>query len=238
MTTRQAPKDLLFYKFDSKDVGAGGLIADHGALGIPLQTSGAVTVDGQATFDGQSTVWSPNWFSYGGGNVLTAECFAKFTAEDYSAGNRAMLFGGSGEPGYNPGTFHLSLVGGETPYLQLTLTYQGNWDCNHAYAGFTPDGQWHHFAVVFNPNEETGKAAYLYIDHQLATSLDWARNGDNYKPFSLGWGMISIGSVYNDSRYYFKGQIDDVRVYNRALTPDQFLQKRDKGFNAFIFLVR
>lgn len=236
VTTRQAPKPLLYYTFDEKDVESNGLVADHSTQSVYLQTNGSVRIDGQATLDGASTIWNHTGFSYGDINVLTAECFAKFDAEDNTGAS--MLIGGSGEPGYMPGTFHLYFVGGETPQVRITITYQGNWDCNTASANFTPDGKWHHFAIVVDPSEGTGKAAYLYIDYELAASLDWPKNGSDFKPFSFGWSTISIGSIYNDYRYYFTGQIDDVRVYNRALAPAQFLRQRTKGYNPFMLIIR
>ena len=240
VTTHQAPKALMHYLFNRNDLDENGRIADHGAFNLPLQSGAGVLVDGQLTLDGASTVTTPDGFSYGGINVLTAECFAKFGTDACpSTGSAAVLMGGQGEPGYNPNTFHLYYVGGETPQIRITVTYGGGaWDCNTATASFTPDGQWHHFAIVIDPNEETAVCARLYIDRKLAAELPWPKNGDNFKPLSFGWSYFNVGSVANDGRYYFKGQIDDVRVYNRALAPAQFQQKRDKGFKPFMFIVR
>ena len=72
----------------------------------------------------------------------------------------------------------------------------------------------------------------------MAAELPSPKNGDNFKPLSFGWSYFNVGSVANDGRYYFKGQIDDVRVYNRALAPAQFQQRRDKGFFPFMIMVR
>ena len=235
VTTRQAPKALLSYKFSPKDVTAEGLIVDRGALGVKLQTSGTVTVNGAATVDGESSIWNATGFTYGDINVLTAECFAKFTVEDNP--DAGMLVGGSGEPGYNPGTFHLYYVG-DAKQVRGTICFQGNWDQSTMSADFTPDGNWHHFAMVINPDEESGKAAALYIDYQKVAEMNWPKNGDTYKAFGFGSSSFSIGSVYNDSRYYLKGQVDDVRIYNRALAPEQFQQKRDKGYQAVAIFLR
>jgi len=234
-TTKETAGAILLYKFNKKDVGSGGSIANHGTYGVQLENSGAVEIGGQAAFDGSSSLRSAG-FSYNGINILTAECFAKPVAgSEASAG---LMIGSSGEPGSKPGSYHLCYVSGEAPCLRLVLNYQGDWDCNYVDAPFAPDGKWHHFAVVVNPNKATGKSAYLYIDYELAAELDWKKNGNEYKAFGYGWDMFSVGGVWNDSRYYFNGEIDDVRVYNRALTPEQFLRKRDKGFDAFMLLVR
>ena len=79
-------------------------------------------------------------------------------------------------------------------------------------------GQWHHVAATW-----TQKAAELliYVDGEKKAALP-AKGGKSFK----AGRQLAIGG--NDQDKYagtglFKGVIDDVRIYNRALTADEVL---------------
>jgi hypothetical protein len=72
------------------------------------------------------------------------------------------------------------------------------------------DSNWHHVLGT----RRNGKN-YIYVDGveqtQTANSVLVDSEGD-----------VSIGKIYsNHNDYYFNGQIDDVRIYNRALSEDE-----------------
>jgi hypothetical protein len=71
---------------------------------------------------------------------------------------------------------------------------------------FTYDSldKWVHFALVHEPNETT-----VYADGHLVTQAERVLDTGDNVPFRVG--LYSTGD-------YFDGQIDDVRVYNRALS--------------------
>jgi hypothetical protein len=71
---------------------------------------------------------------------------------------------------------------------------------------------WHHVAVVANGTNYT-----LYIDGQPAGSGGSAvtNYGTSTYPVNIGGG-----GVWDDAGNWFLGQIDDVRIYNRALSTD------------------
>ncbi len=71
------------------------------------------------------------------------------------------------------------------------------------------DGQWHHFAGVVNRSNGT---IQIYTDGNLDLSKDIGISGSfaNDYPFQIG--------AYKSPSGYFLGQIDDVRIYNRALS--------------------
>jgi hypothetical protein len=68
--------------------------------------------------------------------------------------------------------------------------------------------QWHHFAYVFD-----GSQNRLYIDGNQAGSSTIA-------PEASPTTVFEIGRWFNGSEY-FKGSIDELRVYNRALSQDE-----------------
>ncbi|MEN6309883.1 MAG: LamG-like jellyroll fold domain-containing protein [Anaerohalosphaeraceae bacterium] len=82
------------------------------------------------------------------------------------------------------------------------------------------DGRWHHVAAVLPdsaaPNVTQIK---LYVDGQLQT------NAFSNSTQTINTGLtedVQIGSFFNGSQVsFFKGLIDDVRIYNRALSGDE-----------------
>ncbi|MGA2241282.1 MAG: LamG-like jellyroll fold domain-containing protein [Verrucomicrobiota bacterium] len=74
------------------------------------------------------------------------------------------------------------------------------------------DGQWHHVAAVY---DRTGMYLwmYLYVDGALDVSHRV------YGSFSQNNDPICIGA--NSSAYFFNGLLDDVSIYNRALTASE-----------------
>jgi hypothetical protein len=66
---------------------------------------------------------------------------------------------------------------------------------------------WVHFALVYE-GAAGGDKSWAYGNGELAGSQIAALNTTNGRPFAIGvW-----------SNYYFDGLIDDVRIYNRALS--------------------
>lgn len=74
-------------------------------------------------------------------------------------------------------------------------------------------GQWHHFVGLMDEN----KVMRLYIDGILRASNTFHNDGD----FIRGINEVSIGGHHPEelTTGAFKGAIDDVYIYNRALNP-------------------
>jgi hypothetical protein len=72
------------------------------------------------------------------------------------------------------------------------------------------DDHWHHVVVTWDIDTGEKKA---YMDGQLKGTL----TGFNYEGLSTDDSPVRIGYYY--STYYFKGLLDDARIYNYALTP-------------------
>jgi uncharacterized protein YjdB len=72
------------------------------------------------------------------------------------------------------------------------------------------DGNWHHVAAVVN----IGQNVQFYIDGNLSSTftIGTIGNGDN-------WSNLVVGvNPWTGAGNYFTGDIDEVRVYNRALS--------------------
>lgn len=72
------------------------------------------------------------------------------------------------------------------------------------------DGQWHHAAVVLD-----GATKYLYVDGVLDASTPWA------EPLVQTIAPVWIGTNSDFLDSLWKGFIDEVTIYNRALSPEE-----------------
>ncbi len=99
------------------------------------------------------------------------------------------------------------VVNGSTTYLSALMN-------DAATGGWTaPDNSvWTHVSVT-----KTGSTIACYFDGVLQTKNTFS---------DTGWGTVgiyAIGVGYNWPTYFFQGTLDDVRIYDRALTGDESL---------------
>ncbi|MDP3989038.1 MAG: LamG domain-containing protein [bacterium] len=88
---------------------------------------------------------------------------------------------------------------------------------------------WHHIVLSYDGSRTGDDRCRIYLDTELQ-SLDSGGgtpaaslpSGGNQKPFK-------IGSLYASGQTYSDGTLDDVRIYNRALTTDEILQLYNLG---------
>jgi hypothetical protein len=74
------------------------------------------------------------------------------------------------------------------------------------------DNKWHHVTVTYN-----GSDLLLFIDGKLTSKTVYERGLQaNNEPLLIGWDMNTWLS-----HRHFKGSIDDVRIYNRALKKNE-----------------
>jgi hypothetical protein len=80
------------------------------------------------------------------------------------------------------------------------------------------DGFWHHFAVA-----QQGTTARMYIDGELIATGSARENFATNEP-------LRVGIHRRDSRFWtpFNGLIDEVRIYNRALTAEEIKAHYDE----------
>lgn len=77
---------------------------------------------------------------------------------------------------------------------------------------YVTDGNWHHVAVTYD--QSTNGAASVYVDGMLDTAVS--------NPGAWSWPTnqeIELGRSHDSWWYIYDGQMDDVRIYNRMLTP-------------------
>ncbi len=178
-----------------------------GKIGQGLSFDGSddyVDVPSSTAYDSTTSTWCV-WFNSKGG-------FGSGTGADY-----AVLLGRHSTPSsFNGVEIYLDPAG-------VDLTWNGKSGSGNAWAiaGIAvPNNQWHQACGIAAPN---GGTAIIYVDGvQKGTAT-----------VSAAWGFSSQVIRLADSidAYWgqYKGLIDEVRVYNRALTPDEIKRLYNMG---------
>ncbi len=103
----------------------------------------------------------------------------------------------------SPATSQAMFIG-----LNGTTLYGGGYGDDVSKDGFWQVGVWHHICLTYD-----GTTARLYADGAEVVSTG--------KAWNLAPGGARIGQQVNNLSEFWDGAIDDVRVYNVALTPEQ-----------------
>jgi len=222
------------------------------------ETSGLTAADGSGFYNNGTLVNGPMWNPTGGqiGGALVFD-----GTDDYvNLGTDSSLDFGSSAPFTvaawvkttdNYGmiiSFRSSTDGG--PVIDLAVGYDGGTDnpgkamilvrqdgassYAHVIGGSVNDGQWHHVAAV----RGSGSTIELFLDGvSQGTASDTQSGGSittDLKAIGSERRWVSDGYGTSDQRY-LAGTIDDVRIYNRALSADEIAKLtnilRYRGFN-------
>lgn len=105
--------------------------------------------------------------------------------------------------------------------LQVDLPYQGG----TASTTSVNDGNWHHVALTMNASS---KIATLYVDGTAEGSKTFTGNAIN---LTQGHGAF-IGGVVSSDNTYFKGMIDEVRIWNTLRTAQQISDNKDEQISS------
>lgn len=173
-------------------VGAGSLLLDPTA--IVTDTAG-----NDGAVGGDSLDWSAS-------DVRTVAFFVKASStQSASDANATLVSLGSGTGGGN--RFDIRLLGGD---LRLEVQAGGS-----TTGSALADDQWHHVAVVVPNATSTVNDVAYYVDGALVGTFANAQNIDT------GAGPLRIGDSYQDTFRDFTGRIDDVRLYDSALSASE-----------------
>jgi hypothetical protein len=169
------------------------MMAGAGSLAL----SGAPTTDTSGD-DGAVTATSYDW---SGSDIRTVAFWMKAVSGDTGDANPTMISLGSGTGGGN--RFDIRLTGDA---LRLEVQAGG-----YTTSSIIADGTWHHVAVVVPVDPATVSNAEYYIDGS------YVGNFSSGTALATGVGPLRVGDSYQDVGRDFKGNIDDVRLYDTAL---------------------
>ena len=206
------PKDpalVLYYPFDGDALDYSGTGNDGTVFGATLGADRFGNPGKAFHFDGDDFVKAD-------GSVLpSAERTVALWFNAEAVTNHPVLLG------YGSGcgtTWYLGLNAGDSRY---TNQYYVGPHCQGPLIGYTyaspPVGSWHHFAIT---TSSTGTRMYVDGVEVASNSLFIGNTRVASSDFSVGVAIGTAGSApYTDANVsYFRGEIDEVRIYSRALS--------------------
>lgn len=105
-------------------------------------------------------------------------------------------------------------------------------DMNNAaitYSAQIEDGRWHHYAWVLPPVASPAiDDVRVYRDGVLLSSASNVRNAGT-QVSTMADQPVVVGATLGVSQTYFPGDIDDLRIYNRALSGREIAALLDEG---------
>ena len=113
-------------------------------------------------------------------------------------------------PWVGKGDKSYALKGFRTGTVVEFFVYDGGWYTCHADVGEAFNGEWHHAAGSYD-----GAQLKVYIDGEPAAVADYVGG------IALSASSVNIGKNSDKADRFYEGAIDDVTIYNRALTKDE-----------------
>jgi hypothetical protein len=208
------PNLIGWWTFDEEE-GAGALVLDWsgygndgtiigGAQRVPAMNENAgnaISLNG----GGQNVAIANFDEIIGAGGVPLPEISIAMWARPYTVSEQGMMWFTDG-PNPSYGKIRCRIDGGRWQFSHVQGENGNNVD---AIGPAAVAGEWAHYVGVRRDND----ALYVYINGELGGSAAFTRAEDYPPEDSASW----IGS-HEGNLYYFVGLIDDVRVYNRALS--------------------
>jgi hypothetical protein len=190
------------YSIDDADTAAGfGTNASPTNLGYPSQS---FMQEVNNSSEGIPTIDS--YFQSSAVN-LSVECWVKSTVPQNTSGSTIIGLGSSGSQSF------LIDASGPSGEFRFVAKAANGTAFGYIYSPITPlDGNWHHLVAVIG--ETASGTTTFYVDGNLAGTLTAAS----------GQGLYSTSIplyVGGDNSYQFNGTVDEVSIYNYALTIGQ-----------------
>jgi hypothetical protein len=223
VTPPQCPEDLLSYwKLDET---SGTNYADyyngnHGqaAVSAPLPVTGLV--DGAQYFNGTSdriTVDDDPSLDWAADQSFTVELWAKFT--NVVSRNKVMIGRdqGGGSPHWWIGAQQNT---GNAMFVCLDSNGNGTWIIGSIALN---NNEWRHIVVM---KDESVDRIRLYVDGAKTDSASHNYTADFGAATSLGIGYMAYAGTPD---YFYDGMLDEIALYNRALSDAEILQHYTDG---------
>ncbi|MGI5869390.1 MAG: LamG-like jellyroll fold domain-containing protein [Kiritimatiellia bacterium] len=187
---------------------------NHALAGVNVTADGA----GYVTLNGTNAyLKTSSSLDLSALDQVTFECWAKPSEKKSQVG----LLMSSAEP-TTAGGFVLYLDSKLQSQYRMLTTGDNPWQIDtSAAANPLSDGAWHHVAYVLDRTRTDHQATRLYIDGVEQSNAS-SRTGELPAFFNEVF-HIGGGAAYVSGNNFFSGLIDDVRISNAALAPEDFL---------------
>jgi len=136
-------------------------------------------------------------------DALSVECWAK--VEEWTTYNRLLQRANGDGKGF------LLWLGTYNSFMFQVKQYAP--DISAKSEEFLAGDAWHHVVGIWDGNPDNQPKIYVNVNEYTNTYTNAAGDG--------GGTVLEIGRRANADQNYLKGIIDEVRIYNRALTPQE-----------------
>ena len=220
--------DSSYIAHDDTDNGNDGIIMEYDSLDPQPLTSPAWDSDGGILGGCLGLNGTDEYIEIDGYHGISGAqartCCAWIKTED-TDGGVIMVWGTASSPGER---WRFEVL--PTGTLKI-----GTGDGNVTGSTAVNDGIWHHVAVTLENDGSTNiSEAMLYVDGVYDVgSITVGSNGGGV--ITTSDSNVLIGKLFSDA-YYFSGYMDDVRIYNEALSPYEialFSKCSDSGLVAY-----
>ena len=235
------PDDIILYlKLDESNPpdaandNYADFIGDNDGLGAANPTATTGIVNGAQQFDGSADgidVKVDKSFNWLVDDSFSIEFWVKTNGDvDVTGANQVVI--GRDDPTAGDLRWWVGIGGGDDVTVNQNAIAFVLGDNNFTYiilAGTTDvtDNKWHHVVAVRDRRAGTGNQGEnrLYVDGELDASGDARYDAG----FNAPSGDLNIGYLNLLSRFRFAGAIDEVALYDRALTLAEVQANRDAG---------
>jgi len=131
-----------------------------------------------------------------------------------------LIFDTCGYAGGNYGIW-IASVGGRLGFSML----QGSGKENAIYSTMLNDEKWHDIMIVVESQADSLSIMRMYVDEKIVSSRKMNFSLVQDSTYNLRLGFDNDGNT-GGTLGYFKGQLDDLQIYNKALAPSDFGLKR------------
>ncbi|MCF7865652.1 MAG: LamG domain-containing protein [Candidatus Pacebacteria bacterium] len=202
------------WSFDGKDMNGTTAYDRSGSGNNGTLTNGPVTTVGKMgqalSFDGTNDYVSASAANLPAGSVSRSVAF--WIKTTYTGTGDLYAFGyGTG----SNGVFALGVYqGGKVVFTQ-------NGSAIDSGVNTIADGKWHH--VIMSYTAGAG-GSLIYIDGQNSTGV-----GGNFNLATSVAGNVNVGRIPHAASNYLNASIDEVRIYNRALSASEIKSLYNRG---------
>src|SRR3989344_5797717 len=102
--------------------------------------------------------------------------------------------------------------------IRASFFWHGDYNQNTTSGTDYRDNKWHHATAMYTSGVERLYIDGVEVDSQTISQDPYGNNGYVYL---LGAAYTNQWPSTNNSWYYFSGRLDEVRIYNRALSADE-----------------
>ena len=210
---------IAHFPLDSDGNSSDGGFTASTVTDVTFGTAGANANTGtSATFNGSSSIIQHDWSA--GLNPEGSFTLALWARSDGGAGawHSPVTSRNDKNPDSQGYLIYDNSPSGVWTFWSGNGTVDGNWQ---ALDGPAVDlGEWEHVAIVY---DSTAEMKQLYVNGELAVEANDVVAPNDTKPWNIGAGGDT------GTAYFFNGDIDDIGLWNRALSPEDIQVVMEQG---------